>query len=120
MGVWECCVGEEQQVLSGDRKAVFSSVSKKTHTLIYPRSYRPHLGVRKAEAEEESTKLFKNCFYVPEPYVPSGPAQGHLWLRCYITGSEEEAILLPLSPGLCGQWPQSAAVSEFPWCLSVP
>lgn len=86
-------MGEEQQVLSGDRKAVFSSVSKKTHPLIYPRSYGPHLGVRKAETEEESTKLFKNCFYVPEPSVPSGLAQGHLWLRCYITGYRRRSNL---------------------------
>lgn len=50
-------MSEEQQVLSGDRKAVFSSVSKKTHPLIYPRSYRPHLGVQKAEAEKESIEL---------------------------------------------------------------
>lgn len=31
--------------------------------------------------------------------------------------TEGEAIMLPLSPGLCGEWPQSAVVSEFPWCL---
>jgi hypothetical protein len=45
-------VGEEQQVLSGERKAV-SPVGVRRPTLyLYPRSYRPHLGVWKAEAEK--------------------------------------------------------------------